>query len=110
MEFRDLFFVYELLSDIFRNVKRTLGQKGEMLKKLETGLRTKSPLIQIKLSLHVHVNTWPLSSYKLVVRCKCSTLKKERLCKDVQAAHRATGSEPKGVVQENQFGVGLTPL
>ncbi|KAL0888549.1 hypothetical protein Bca101_012532 [Brassica carinata] len=45
---------------------------------------------------------------KVVVRCKCLTLKKEWLCKDVQAAHRATGSDPKDV-KKNQFGVGLLP-
>uniref|UniRef100_M4CY26 RING-type domain-containing protein n=1 Tax=Brassica campestris TaxID=3711 RepID=M4CY26_BRACM len=45
---------------------------------------------------------------KVVVRCKCLTLKKEWLCKDVQAAHRATGSDPKDV-QKNHFGVGLLP-
>lgn len=45
---------------------------------------------------------------KVVVRCKCLTLKKEWLCKDVQAAHRAAGSDPKDV-QKNQFGVGLLP-
>lgn len=45
---------------------------------------------------------------KVVVRCKCITLKKEWLCQDVQAAHRATGSDPKEV-QKNQFGVGLLP-
>ncbi|CAH8389750.1 unnamed protein product [Eruca vesicaria subsp. sativa] len=45
---------------------------------------------------------------KVVVRCKCLTLKKEWVCKDVQAAHRATGSDPKEV-HKNQFGVGLLP-
>lgn len=46
---------------------------------------------------------------KVVVRCKCLTLKKEWLCKDVQAAHRANSSDPKDVVPKNQFGVGLLP-
>lgn len=45
---------------------------------------------------------------KVVVRCKCLTLKKEWVCKDVQAAHRAAGSDPKDV-QKNHFGVGLLP-
>lgn len=45
---------------------------------------------------------------KVVVRCKCLTLKKEWLCQDVQASHRATGSDPKDV-PKNQFGVGLLP-
>ncbi|KAF3561509.1 hypothetical protein DY000_02019717 [Brassica cretica] len=46
---------------------------------------------------------------KVLVRCKCLTLKKEWLCKDVQAAHRANSSDPKDVVPKNQFGVGLLP-
>jgi len=49
-----------------------------------------------------------LSWIKVVVRCKCLTLKKEWVCQDVQAAHRATGSDPKEV-PKNQFGVGLLP-
>lgn len=44
----------------------------------------------------------------MVVRCKCLTLKKEWLCQDVQAAHRAADSDPKDV-PKNQFGVGLLP-
>ncbi|KAG9142176.1 hypothetical protein Leryth_007610 [Lithospermum erythrorhizon] len=45
---------------------------------------------------------------KVVVRCLCQNLKKEWICKDVQAAYRDTGSDPKDV-SKNQFGHGLLP-
>ncbi|CAN1748557.1 NF-X1-type zinc finger protein NFXL2 [Linum perenne] len=47
-------------------------------------------------------------SKKVVVRCRCQTLKKEWLCKDVQASYREAGSDPKDV-SRNQFGHGLLP-
>lgn len=45
---------------------------------------------------------------KLTVRCECQTVKKEWLCKDVQAAYRNAGSDPKDV-SRTQFGLGLLP-
>ncbi|CAL1387580.1 unnamed protein product [Linum trigynum] len=47
-------------------------------------------------------------SKKVTVRCRCQTLKKEWLCKDVQEAHRTAGSDPKDV-SKNHFGLGLLP-
>ncbi|KAG6393535.1 hypothetical protein SASPL_147778 [Salvia splendens] len=47
-------------------------------------------------------------SKKVTVRCGCQTLKKEWLCKDVQAAHISSGCDPKEI-PKNQFGVGLLP-
>ncbi|KAL1535523.1 NF-X1-type zinc finger protein nfxl2 [Salvia divinorum] len=47
-------------------------------------------------------------SKKVTVRCGCQTLKKEWLCKDVQAAHISGGCDPKEI-PKNQFGVGHLP-
>ncbi|CAH9069527.1 unnamed protein product [Cuscuta europaea] len=49
-------------------------------------------------------------SKKVVIRCKCQTLKKEMLCKDVQAIYRRTGyDDPKDLSKSRQYGVGLLP-
>ncbi|KAL3837753.1 hypothetical protein ACJIZ3_022344 [Penstemon smallii] len=47
-------------------------------------------------------------SKKVNVRCKCQTLKKEWLCKDVQIAYQSVGSDSKDVTK-NQYGLGLLP-
>lgn len=49
---------------------------------------------------------WNLS--KVTVRCGCQTLKKEWLCKDVQAAYRKMDRDPKDI-SKTQFGYGLLP-
>lgn len=47
---------------------------------------------------------------KVTVRCKCQTLKKEWICKDVQAAYRDPGyGYDLKDISKNQFGVGLLP-
>ncbi|KAM7272032.1 hypothetical protein ACFE04_031246 [Oxalis oulophora] len=45
---------------------------------------------------------------KVTVRCKCQTLKKEWLCKDVQSAYRDAGSD-LSAVSKSHFGLGLLP-
>ncbi|KAK3022801.1 hypothetical protein RJ639_046903, partial [Escallonia herrerae] len=45
---------------------------------------------------------------KIIVRCRCQTLKMEWLCQDVQAAYRNAGSDPQDA-SKFQFGVGLLP-
>nr|GMC95946.1 NF-X1-type zinc finger protein NFXL2 [Ipomoea batatas] len=47
-------------------------------------------------------------SKKVVIRCGCQTLKKEMLCKDVQAMYRLNGCDPKDI-SKSQFGLGLLP-
>lgn len=47
-------------------------------------------------------------SKKVNVRCGCQSLKKELLCKDVQAAYRSSGTDPKDV-SRNQYGLGILP-
>nr|AAW22876.1 unknown [Solanum lycopersicum] len=47
-------------------------------------------------------------SKKVNVRCGCQSFKKELLCKDVQAAYRSSGTDPKDV-SRNQYGLGLLP-
>ncbi|KAL1336821.1 hypothetical protein HN51_031246 [Arachis hypogaea] len=47
-------------------------------------------------------------SKKVIVRCKCQTLKREWPCHDVQAAYHSAGSHPKDITK-NQFGIGLIP-
>ncbi|KAJ8769421.1 hypothetical protein K2173_002911 [Erythroxylum novogranatense] len=45
---------------------------------------------------------------KVTVRCQCQALKKEWLCKEVQANYRKKGCDPKDL-SKNQFGLGLLP-
>ncbi|XP_019449867.1 PREDICTED: NF-X1-type zinc finger protein NFXL2 [Lupinus angustifolius] len=45
---------------------------------------------------------------KVTVRCKCQTLKKEWLCKDVQAAYLRNDCDSSDI-PKNQFGAGLIP-
>lgn len=45
---------------------------------------------------------------KVTVRCGCQTLKKEWLCKDVQAAYRKATRDPKDI-PKTQYGHGLLP-
>ncbi|OWM87423.1 hypothetical protein CDL15_Pgr022534 [Punica granatum] len=47
-------------------------------------------------------------SKKVTVRCSCHTLKKERICQEVQAAYRASGTDPKDA-PKSHFGHGLLP-
>ncbi|OIT38905.1 PREDICTED: NF-X1-type zinc finger protein NFXL2 [Nicotiana attenuata] len=47
-------------------------------------------------------------SKKVTARCGCQTLKKELVCKDVQAAYRSNGTDPKDV-SRNQYGLGILP-
>ncbi|XP_022134192.1 NF-X1-type zinc finger protein NFXL2 [Momordica charantia] len=47
-------------------------------------------------------------SKKVTVRCGCQTLKKEWLCKDVQAAYRKATRDPKDI-PKTQYGYGLLP-
>ncbi|XP_010543727.1 PREDICTED: NF-X1-type zinc finger protein NFXL2 isoform X2 [Tarenaya hassleriana] len=45
---------------------------------------------------------------KVIVRCKCQTVKKELFCQDVQAMYRDKGSDPKDI-PKNRFGIGVLP-
>ncbi|GER50962.1 NF-X1-type zinc finger protein NFXL1 [Striga asiatica] len=47
-------------------------------------------------------------SKKVMVRCGCQTLKKEWICRDVQAAYRDSGCDSKDI-PKNQYGLGLLP-